>query len=444
MPRSLTPDILVLGAGIAGLSAARALAESGAHVALLEARDRVGGRVHSVRHPACDLPFELGAEFVHGVPPELHALIHEAGLTLFEREGEHACFENGASADCEDGRGFSLLEQMTGEPDETFAEWIAAQHAPGQAAAWLTGYVEGFNAADAGVIGTAALVKQQQAEEAIEGGRAFRVQEGYQRLAEFLCERFVAAGGELHLQNAVQRVEWQPGSVRVTTRPSPESGTPDYSWNRHPVHTTVFEAPRCVVALPLGVLQSHRALIAPDPPVAGAAFRRMAMGTAVRISLLFREAFWRDRFPDVSFFFTRDLTPGVWWTTSPRTDPVLTAWVGGPRALGIPAEMDLFQDLALNALARIFGRHPETLRPLLVASFAHDWQSDPYSRGAYSYAPKGALHASDDLAQPVEETLFFAGEHTDTTGHWGTVHGALRSGLRAASQALAPAGTARS
>ena len=88
-------------------------------------------------------------------------------------------------------------------------------------------------------------------------------------------------------------------------------------------------------------------------------------------------------------------------------------------------------------------RHPrdrrrarDDLRSLLVSAHAHDWQSDPFSLGAYSYAPKGAVTASEEMARPVEDTLYFAGEHTDTSGHWGTVHAAMRSGLRAAQQLL--------
>jgi monoamine oxidase len=71
-----------------------------------------------------------------------------------------------------------------------------------------------------------------------------------------------------------------------------------------------------------------------------------------------------------------------------------------------------------------------------MQSWYHDWTSDPWSRGAYSYAPVGAVNCAEVMAEPVEDTLFFAGEHTDTTGHWGTVHGALGSGLRAAERIL--------
>jgi monoamine oxidase len=87
-------------------------------------------------------------------------------------------------------------------------------------------------------------------------------------------------------------------------------------------------------------------------------------------------------------------------------------------------------------LAAALGRPATELQTRLLSCHSHDWQSDPFARGAYSYAPAGALDASARLTAPVEGTLFFAGEHTDTEGHWGTVHGALASGLRAAAQIL--------
>jgi monoamine oxidase len=82
----------------------------------------------------------------------------------------------------------------------------------------------------------------------------------------------------------------------------------------------------------------------------------------------------------------------------------------------------------MATLGKIFGR--DDLDSLLVDWQSHDWGRDPLSLGAYSYAPAGAVGASDVLAQPFEDTLYFAGEHTDTTGQWGTVHAAMRSGMR--------------
>jgi monoamine oxidase len=414
-------DVVVLGAGIAGLAAARSLAEAGLGVILLEARDRVGGRILTARAPDINLPIELGAEFVHGRPPELLDLIHEAGLTLFEREGEFVCYENGKLGDCSFfGEAFAVLDDLPASPDMPFTEFLAQANLSDHLAARVKGYVEGFNAADATRIGTAALRKQQQAEEAIEGDRSFRIVEGYDWLPAYLLDRFLASGGQLHLSTPATSIHWSPGKVRIETA---NPALPE-------VH-----AIRAVIALPLGVLQSKNVPFSPEPAVSLAAIRKLAMGTATRITLVFRERFWETSIPDLSFLIAQDQTPPTWWTSAPDPSPTLTGWIAGPKAItGALHTGPALHDAALATLATIF--HRSDLPALLIDSQFHDWQSDPFSLGAYSYAPAGALRASSDLAVPIQSTLYFAGEHTDTTGHWGTVHAALRSGLRAASQVL--------
>lgn len=412
-----TSDVIVLGAGIAGLAAARTLAEAGLSVSLLEARDRVGGRIFTLRAPGSALPIELGAEFVHGRPPELIDLIDEAGLHLYERWGEFLCYENGRLGDCRYEDSFGVLDDLPSSPDISFAEFLAGKHLPENLVVRAKNFVEGFNAADADIIGTAALLKQDQAEAAIEGHRSFRIEEGYDRLPAFVLDRFLAAGGKLHLNAPVTRVEWSPGAIRIFTA---NSAAPE------------FHAARVVIALPLGVLQSHSVAISPQPPNSSA-LDRLAMGPATHITLVFKDRFWLTDAPDLSFFFALDQIPPTWWTSFPNPSPTLSGWTAGPRALAVPANA-AFKDSALAALARIFNR--SDLPAQLLSFHIHDWQSDPFSRGAYSYAPKNAVNASDELAIHIEGTLYFAGEHTDTTGQWGTVHAALRSGLRAASQIL--------
>src|SRR3954471_18173168 len=133
------------------------------------------------------------------------------------------------------------------------------------------------------------------------------------------------------------------------------------------------------------------------------------------------------------FLFAPGMMPAVYWTHRPSDAPVLVAWVGGPGADAFSGA-EQFRDQALRSLERIFSLPAESLDAELRNSYMHDWYSDPYTLGAYSYAPVGAIDCSAEMAKPVDNTLYFAGEHTDTTGHWGTVHGALRSGLRAAQQ----------
>jgi monoamine oxidase len=124
----------------------------------------------------------------------------------------------------------------------------------------------------------------------------------------------------------------------------------------------------------------------------------------------------------------------------PDTAAMITAWVAGPKvaliesAPATPAKPDALLQRCLGTLANAFGLSTTSLEQLLLSWHCHDWQADLLARGAYSYVPAGAIDASAQLTEPVEDTLYFAGEHTDTTGHWGTVHAAVRSGLRVAAQ----------
>ena len=142
----------------------------------------------------------------------------------------------------------------------------------------------------------------------------------------------------------------------------------------------------------------------------------------------------------MSFLFTFRRLPRVWWTAHPEPQalPTLTGWVGGPRAgTLVGRDADELGNDACRALAEVFGLPEQQVRDALLATHKHDWELDPFSYGAYSYVPAGALDAPGAMAEPECDTLFFAGEHTDTTANWGTVHAALGTGLRAAQQVSA-------
>jgi monoamine oxidase len=414
-------DVVIVGAGIAGLAAARILAEAGRKVALIEARDRVGGRIYTVPAARGELPVELGAEFVHGLPPELIDLIDEAGLTRFELEGDTRCFreDRGRLGECDDQREvnqlFDELGHLASLPvDLSFNEFVAQRGYKPETVAWATNYVEGFNAADADRISILSLARQQVAEDAISGDRLFRVVEGYARVPEFLLRKFLEAGGELFDSAQVRTIAWEAGRVEVTT-----------------VANRVFHASAAIVTLPLGVLQARSVEFTPPPVEIFDAADRLAMGFAARVAYEFDRRFWPG---GISFVFAPDATPPTWWTTNPRPSSMLTGWVAG-RDIS-KANLAGLPETGLATLAGLFGVGVSAMRQRLLRSHYHDWQSDTYSLGAYTYVPRGSIHASDELSTPVQETLFFAGEHSDTTGHWGTVHAALRSGYRAAEQLL--------
>jgi monoamine oxidase len=171
------------------------------------------------------------------------------------------------------------------------------------------------------------------------------------------------------------------------------------------------------------------------------ALRGLASGAVVKLLLRFSEPFWRavrdGRYRDASFFHVPAGRIPTFWTAAPETAPLLVAWAGGPRALHL-SELESPADITRTALAGVqslFGADIDVASHL-EGYYYHDWQHDPWARGAYSYVLVNGAGARAALAEPVEDTLFFAGEATDTADEAGTVTGALESGVRAAREVL--------
>ena len=421
------------------MAAGRLLAEGGRQVAIVEARDRIGGRIAtehvSMAGALNPVPIELGAEFVHGLPKATWKLIDEGRLATYELSGNHLCFERGSLRACSelDSDPTSVLEEMMGwlarQPpgtDVTFVNFLDIAGIERQRGEQAAAYVEGFNAADATVIGVAALAQQQHAENTVQADRLFHVRAGYDAVPNYLRERFERAGGSVLTGKRVTRVRSSPVGVALCGADAQGAAFE-------------FQANHAVITLPLGVLQSGSVEFQPPPRDILLHAGRMAMGAVLRVSLLFDSKFWIE---DFSFLFAREETFPTWWTSLPDPVPLLTAWIGGRRALALQRMMRpradplAIRNECLRELAKIFELSPRVLENRLMSWHAHDWHSDEYARGAYSYAPAGARDAAERMTIPVDGRLFFAGEHTDVEGHWGTVHGALASGERAALQVM--------
>jgi monoamine oxidase len=436
-------SVLIIGAGAAGLAAARDLSTAGLKVIVLEARDRVGGRIHT-HHDPHTVPIEFGAEFVHGKDPRLLQIIDAAGTPFYDVTDRHWYFENGLRSDSHDfwNKLTALMDLMDPhQPDRSFQDFLDSlpnDETTARAKAVATLYVEGFHAANVKRIGVHGLIKANEAEDEINGGHSFRVLGGYDVVTETLRAEAQAHGAIVHLNTTIKELRWQRNQVEAVCIADKR--------------LQVFHGSQAVITLPLGVLQakSHQrgaVRFVPDLPRATqAAIDGIEMGHAIRIIMKFRERFWeklefqsseqREDLSQLGFFHFPEAAIPTWWTMLPVRAPVIVGWVGGPAAEKFTGrDKEYAVEQALASLTQIFGVSEDRMQKLLLASYWHDWGADPFSRGSYAYLPVNGLEAQQTLARSVEETLFFAGEAI-SLGHIGTVHGAIETGQHAAKAIL--------
>jgi monoamine oxidase len=297
-------------------------------------------------------------------------------------------------------------------------------------------FVQGFHAARPEVISVKSLQQGNVAADRIEGDRQSRIFGGYDGVVAWLESECLSNDVSFQLNAIVEEVRWRTNHVDVMIEGERR-----------------YEARRAIVSLPLGVLQaspseSGAVKFVPEITEKQAAARALRMGPVVKINLLFREAFWetlelttkdgRESAGNLGFIHAASEPIPTWWTQLPAHAPVLVGWAGGPVAEKVArSDSQLIIDCALRSLSGIFRLAESRIENLLDATYIHDWNQDPFNRGAYSYVVAGGLHAQSQLAQPIEDTLFFAGEATNTEGHSGTVHGAIATGLRAAREVVA-------
>lgn len=419
-------DALIIGGGIAGLTAARHLTEAGLRVTLLEARDRLGGRIYT--HSTGEFPVELGAEFVHGRPEEILGFAAEGATPIVPVQGHFRRKINGKWTEAGD-----LMEKIdklfaklpAKEPDESFQYYLDRSGERDEVKQHALRYVEGFHAANPSLISARSLRRDSEAEEEIEGDHQYRIASGYENLVRIVTDRIDRKRCDIVMNTPVHEIVWRQGEI--IARAAKEE----------------YVAPRAIVTLPLGVLKSNSVVFFPALAEKQNAMSFLEMGPVIRVSLCFQEKFWeRDpQMADLSFLFTDDPQFPTWWTSNPLPYPILTGWAAGPNAgVHTGRSKDEIVQSAVQSLARIMNIAEPELRKQMTGSFMHDWQEDPFSRGAYSYAVVGGMDAARKLAEPVANTLYFAGEATNGDGYNGTVHGAIATGYRAAEELLQSVG----
>jgi monoamine oxidase len=429
-------DILIIGAGAAGLMAARALAKAGKKVTVLEARDRIGGRIHTLENASGQQPLELGAEFIHGDLPLTKSLLDEAGIAYLRADASMWRYEDGEFKenetfvehwddflneldDLEQDMSINcfLLREFKGEKYRRLRESVRQ-------------YVSGYDNADPKKASAFSLRREWQAEDM---GAQYRIAGGYGKLTGFLADEIVANHGRLYLNSAVKKIFWQKNQVKVITS----------------IGCTHI-AKQLIIALPLGVLQVNAGdsgSISFNPEIVGhaKAINALGFGAVIKILMEFDEAFWTGRqteelagksLSNMGYLFSNEEIP-TWWTQAPQHTNILTGWIGGPEAAEKTNDSNAeILRQSLQSLANIFNRDEEQLKQKLLNYHIVNWTADEFARGSYAYDTVGAGEARLVLNEPVENTIFFAGEYLYHGTAMGTVEAALESGLRAAERAM--------
>jgi monoamine oxidase len=432
-------DVVVIGAGVAGLAAARRVRAEGARVIVLEARNRIGGRIFTANDRRSPVPIELGAEFLHGGAEEVRKIADAAGLSVVDISGERWYSAHGRFSRIDD---FWLrLDRILGRadakrsPDRPLSELLAEKPGGRRFARDRTlarEFVEGFHAAEINRISERAVAEGGNPGADASQQRIGRLVDGLGPVVAWLASPVATA---IRLKRVVSEIDWSAGRVRVSSRSSHGK-------------TEIVNAKAAIVSVPVSLLHaeargSGALAFTPEIPSVREAAAAAAMGRVQRIAVLLDsplteilEERREQQLSRLAFLHASHAAVPVWWTTYPIRSSLVVGWAGGPAAVALDAHSEKLSDRAVSALADAFGLHRATLVRHIVKTFTHNWTRDPYSRGAYSYPLVGGSDVGERLSRPVRGTLFFCGEAANAEGRNGTVHGAIASGYRAANQVL--------
>ncbi len=424
-------NIIIIGAGAAGLMAGKHLSAAGNQVTILEARDRVGGRIDSFMHH--DIQCEGGAEFIHGNLAVTLDLLKEAGIKAVPVTGAFwHCWQNEWSQSeqlfVNEALVAKKLEELT--EDITIVELLTREFSEDKHEGLresLLSYIEGYYAADPQNFSALQFYREWQAEDE----EQYRVSGGYGNMIRYLQTSIENLGGHVLTNTIIKTIQWSGGKVKAS----------DDHGNR-------FEGDKIIVTIPLGVWQSTSdcILFEPSIPQKQEAAQRLGFGNVIKILLHFQQPFWlndplhkrlKANLNNLSFVISDEAIP-TYWTQTPNSIPMLTGWLAGPAAKEFSSATDAaIIDQALTSLSFVFSIDKHILEGWLQWSKVINWPADPFTRGGYAYSSVGSTEARKQMSAPVESTLYFAGEGLYDGTETGTVEAALTSGIQVAEQVMA-------
>lgn len=412
-----SPSLIIIGSGISGLVAARQL--SSTHkITILEANDRIGGRLHTLQPPGFSKPIEAGAEFIHGKAKHSKFLLAEAGIEPIVFWGKMYRREKGAwTAEEEMIEGWDeLLKQMKSiSHDMTLQEFLDTRFA-GEKYANLRrrtiAFAEGFDIADVKRVSVQSLAKEWSSDREEDA----RLPNGYGELIDFLHRKCIEGGVEIRLNSVVKQIDWEHGSVTVYTENSEK-----------------LLADKVIVTVSLNIIQqiATRAAINFTPPIDPQvkAFSNIGMGNVIKAVVEFDKPLWPE---DMGFIFSDEIFP-TWWRGIPGYENFLTGWCGGSRANRITGNDDeQLKEQAILSLAAIFGITGIELKKHIKAIAIFNWPQSEWACGGYSYRTPETMEALKLLNRPLENAVYFTGEALSAGETPGTVEAAIGHALQTA------------
>jgi monoamine oxidase len=417
-------DTIIIGAGAAGLSAARKLLQLGSTVCVLEARDRVGGRIHTMNAQGFSVPIEAGAEFIHGELPLTKALMKEAGVSYRAGEGKSWNVAKGRLSEGEffDDDWEAFMDTLhTLKEDITIGEFLRNYFNDVRYDSLrenIISFVEGYDAADADKASALSLREEWNCENI----KGFRPVGGYSQLMEFLAAEIKRREGVINFSSTVQTVQWKRDQVIVTTTQNEK-----------------YIGRNALITIPVSLLKNKSIRFDPQLPVHDSAFGQLEMGGVIKFHVEFHSPVWEQKadafrkMPDMNFLFSDAFIP-TWWTQRPSTVPLLTGWLAGPILKTIPTDRQILLQKAYDSLTYLLGTTTQKLKQEIKGTSIVNWLADPFSLGAYGYKTTNTSAALKVLSIPVDNTLFFAGEAIYDGTEMGTVEAALASGVNVAGE----------
>lgn len=422
-------DVIIIGAGAAGLAAARIISKAGKTVTVLEARNRAGGRIYTLREGDFSFPVEAGAEFIHGNLPYTTALLKEAEVSFYETSGNTWNVHNGevSEGDLFPEEWDELLTKLRElEHDMSIAEFLNRYFQDAKYSALrdsIVRFVQGYDAADANKASAFALRDEWSSEDSLTGYRPYG---GYSLLIDFLVNECLQQGSMFHFNCVVREIYRHKNHVEVKT----ENGES-------------FLSKKLLITIPPAVIKAGGILFTPALGEHMDAIQKIETGCVIKFLVEFKSAFWEENnsthhrsMPGLQFVFSDAYIP-TWWTQQPVPDPLFTGWLAGPDAADNTKDNDALLAEAIKALAYIFGCTQPYIEQQIKTMKVINWGTDPFSQGAYAYKSVDTNSALAILSQPLHNTIYFAGEAYYDGSEMGTVEAALASGITCAQKMLA-------